>query len=66
MVVKKVSENFWRLELKSGDNRLIWYAPSRVEVRSKFRRWARDKKTEQITPHTPLPTIASEQVAHLE
>jgi len=48
MVVRRVSEDFWRLELKSGDDRLIWYAPSRTEVRSKFTRWARDKEMGNI------------------
>ena len=56
MIIKRVSEDFWRLELKAQDGRLIWYGPSKTEVRSKFNRWARDKKMDRISSRTPLPT----------
>jgi hypothetical protein len=66
MIIKKVSENFWRLESRSGDDRLIWYAPTRTEVRGKHQRWMRDKELDKINSKTPRPTIATESVAHLE
>ncbi len=66
MIIKKVSKNFWRLELRSGDARLIWYAPTRTEVRGKYQRWMRDKKLGKINLQTPQPTIAADAVAHLE
>jgi hypothetical protein len=66
MIVEKVSNNFWRLELRNGDDKLIWYAPSREEVRGKYHRWMRDKKLQKINEETPHPTIAADTVAHLE
>ncbi len=66
MIIKRVSEDFWRLELKAQDGRLIWYGPSRTEVRSKFNRWARDKKMNRISSHTPTPTRVDNHFAHLE
>ena len=66
MLIKKVSEDFWRLELGSGDSKLIWYGPSRVEVRNKFNKWARDKEMEKITTHTPTPTRVANHLAHLD
>jgi hypothetical protein len=66
MIITKVSKDFWRLELRSGDDKLIWYAPTRTEVRGKYQRWARDKKLDKINSETPQPTIAADSVAHLE
>jgi hypothetical protein len=31
-LVKEVSEDFWRLEIGSGDDRLVWYGLSKKDV----------------------------------
>jgi len=66
MIVKEISKDFWRLELRYGEDRLIWYAPTRAEVRGKYHQWAHDKKFSSTNLQTPHPTIAADSVAYLE
>ena len=66
MIIKEISKDFWRLELRRGEDKLIWYAPTRTEVRGKYHQWMRDKKFSSNNLQTPQPTIVTGSVAHLE
>ena len=66
MIIKEISKDFWRLELRSSDGNLIWYAPTKEEAQGKHRRWMRDKELDRVNLKTPQPTIAADNVAHLE
>jgi len=66
MIIKEISKDFWRLELRRGEDKLIWYAPTRTEVRGKYHQWMRDKKFSSTNLQTPQPTIVAGSVAHLE
>lgn len=66
-LVKEVSEDFWRLEIGSGDDRLVWYGLSKKDVENKFAAWTRNSKAMgETTRRRCTPTRVASHLAHLE
>ena len=66
MIIKKVGKEFWRLEINSKEDRLVWHAPTREEVRGKYHQWIKDNKFNKVTLDTPSPVRVTKEFAHLE
>jgi len=66
MVIKKVSDDFYRLELQMKDDRLVWYGSSRTDVKGKYHQWMREIKNGKERSTSATPTTVNKAIAHLE
>lgn len=66
MIINKVSQDSWRLQLRFKEDYLVWYGPTKLQVKSKYHDWLRDKKFNREVRPTAQPTIVTEDLAHLE
>ncbi len=66
MMIKKVSDDFYRLELRMKDDRLLWYGSSRTDVKGKYHQWMQEIKYGKERNTSVTPTRAVKEIAHLE
>ena len=66
MVIKKVSDDFYRLELRVKDDMVLWYGSSSTDVKGKYHQWMREIKYGKERSASVIPTRAVKEIAHLE